>query len=310
MPIKDTHERYANFYTDFAFKKLFGTEANKELLISFLNALLEGNEVISDLTYLNVEHFGATAANRKAVFDVYCETANGEKILVEMQKAEQEFFRDRSIFYSTFPIQEQAQRNRWNFELKRVYTIGILNFTFGYQLDGTETEEYTKTENSRYRHDVQLVDLGNGKIFSDKLVYIYLEMPKFRKQESELVTLFDKWMYAMKNLAKLMERPVALQEAVFERFFEQAEIAKFNPTEMYDYRESQKDLWDMYSVTETAEKKGHAAGLEEGMAKGMAKGMEQEKLANARKLIANGVPMDSVKTWLDLTEEQVREIIG
>ena len=123
-------ERYVNFYTDFAFKKLFGTDANKDLLMAFLNALLDGREEIRDLTYLNVEHLGHVATDRKAVFDVYCENSRGEKFLIEMQKAEQEFFKDRSIYYSTFPIQEQAPQGQWNFELHKVYVLGILNFTF------------------------------------------------------------------------------------------------------------------------------------------------------------------------------------
>ena len=167
-------ERYVNFYTDFAFKKLFGTEVNKELLISFLNAMFDGREVIRDLNYLNVEHLGHVAEDRKAVFDVYCETETGDKILVEMQKAEQEYFVDRSIYYSTFAIQEQAPQGRWNFELKRVYTIGILNFCFDH-----ESPDY-------FHHEVKLIDTKTKDVFYDKLSYIYLEMPKFRKTEEEL----------------------------------------------------------------------------------------------------------------------------
>ena len=236
----ELHERYANFYTDFAFKKLFGTDANKDLLISFLNSLFDGREVIKDLHYLNSEHLGASAKDRKSVFDVYCETENGEKILIEMQKASQKYFIDRSIYYSTFPIQEQAQKGDWDFRLNKVYTIGILNFTFDEQ------------DLSEMHHEVMLMDTVRKEVFYDKLTYIYLEMPKFHKEEAELVTLFDKWMYAIKNLAFLMERPKALQELVFQRFFEQAEIANFTPTERYDYRESQKDSWDLYAITETA----------------------------------------------------------
>ena len=113
---------------DFAFKKLFGTEMNKDLLISFLNALLQGHEEITDLTYLNTEQLGTAETERKAVFDVYCQTVTGERILIEMQKAEQQFFKDRSIFYSTFPIRDQAQKGNWDYSLSRVYTIGVLNF--------------------------------------------------------------------------------------------------------------------------------------------------------------------------------------
>lgn len=274
----DLQERYVNFYTDFAFKKLFGTEVNKELLISFLNSLFDGREVIRDLKYLNVEHLGHVAAERKAVFDVYCENEHGEKFLIEMQKAEQEYFKDRSIYYSTFPIQEQAPKGIWNFELQRVYTIGILNFTFD-----TKSDDYL-------HHEVKLMDVKTKEVFYDKLTYLYLEMPKFRKTESELVTLLDKWLYAMKNLATLMERPAVLQEAVFRRFFEQAEIAAFSKEELRSYRESQKDFWDLNSVIETAENKGVAKGRAEA----------------AHKMIEAGIPTEKVLEILGLTAEDLQ----
>lgn len=288
MNISATQERYVNFYTDFAFKKLFGTEVNKELLISFLNSLFAGKEVIKDLKYLNSEHLGHVASERKAVFDVYCENENGEKFLIEMQKAEQEYFKDRSIYYSTFPIQEQAPRGKWNFELQKVYTIGILNFIFD------------DSNNDYMHHEVKLVDVKTNKVFFDKLTYVYLEMPKFKKTESELVTIFDKWLYAIKNLANLIERPSVLQEAVFKRLFEQAEIAAFDKEELRDYRESQKDFWDLNSVIETAEKKGIQQGIQQGMEKGIQQGIEQGKLTTAKSLKAMGV----------LTIPQIAEATG
>ena len=277
-------ERYVNFYTDFAFKKLFGTEINKELLISFLNALLQGREEITDLTYLNTEQLGMTEAERKAVFDVYCKTTTGERILIEMQKAEQQYFKDRSIFYSTFPIREQAQKGNWDYRLNRVYTIGVLNFSFD-----DDDPEY-------FHHEVQLMDTLTHKVFYDKLTYIYLEMPKFVKKEEELVTLFDKWLYAIRNLATLMERPAALQEAVFTRLFDQAEIAKFNPQDRMNYEESLKDYRDMYSAMKTQLEKGRAEGRAE------------EKLANARALKDNGVPLDVIARSLGLNDEQMKEL--
>ena len=297
MPISATHEKYANFYTDFAFKKLFGTEANKECLIGFLNSLFEGEEEILDVTYLNTEHLGHAIADRKAVFDVYCENTKGEKFLIEMQKAEQEYFKDRSIYYSTFPIQEQAPKGPWNFELKKVYTIGILNFTFD------------DTDDNYMHHEVKLFDTKSHKLFYDKLTYVYLEMPKFRKTEEELVTLMDKWLYAMKNLNSLMERPKALQEAVFKRFFEAAEIANFTPNEMYDYRESQKQMWDLYSVTTTAEKKGIAKGRAEGMVEGIAKGERDKAIDIARKLIASGLDMEFVAKSTGLSVDELESIL-
>lgn len=325
MALGNLDERYVNFYTDFAFKKLFGTEVNKDLLISFLNSMFNGKEVIRDLTYLNSEQLGTGELDRKAVFDVYCENEKGEKFLVEMQKAEQQFFKDRSVFYSTFPIRDQAIRgNSWDYNLKTVYTIGILNFCF----DDTDPEYF--------HHEVKLVDTKTGKVFYDKLVYVYLEMPKFTKTESELVTLFDKWLYAIRHLATLFERPAALQEKVFQRLFEVAEIAKFNRQERLGYEESLKIYRDWYSIMTTAEKKGldrgfekglekgmaeglekgmaegleqgMAQGLEQGMAQGVAQGRIEEKSTIARSLLQFGMSAEQISVTTGLTEEEINGI--
>lgn len=282
------HERYANFYTDFAFKKLFGSEANKECLICFLNSLFGGEEVVTDVTYLNTEHLGHASVDRKAVFDVYCENENGERILIEMQKAEQKYFKDRSIFYSTFPIQEQAPKGEWDFQLKKVYTICILNFIFDDVNDGCMC------------HDVRLVDMVTREVFSDRLSYYYIEMPKFRKTEDELETLRDKWFYAIKHLNTLMERPAILQEAVFEHFFRAAEIANFTPAEQRDYRESQKEMWDLFAITTTAEEKG--------LIKGIAKGRAEEKYAMASNLKKLGVPYETISEASGLTIDEIEQL--
>ena len=239
---EDTRERYINPYTDFGFKKLFGTEMNKDLLISFLNALFNGQEVITDITYLPTEQFG-NYGSRRAIFDVYCNTEKGEKIIVEMQKNEQAFFKDRSVFYASFPIQQQGQRGSdWNFELKSVYTIGILNFVF----------DEDKNDTDYLHHEVKLMDTSKKTVFYDKLTFVYLEMPKFNKTEDELVTMFDKWLFVLKNLTRLFDRPKALQEKIFKKLFEQAEIARFTPEEMMAYEESIKVYRDLKNTMDTS----------------------------------------------------------
>lgn len=288
-------DRYVNFYTDFAFKKLFGTEMNKDLLISFLNALLQGREVVLDVNYLNTEHLGTQEYDRRAVFDVYCKNDKGEVFLVEMQKGEQQFFKDRSIYYSTFAIREQAPRGEWNYELKGVYTIGILNFCFDKEREGN------------YYHEVKLMDTATKEVFYDKLVFIYLEIPKFTKQENELESLFDKWLYVIRNLAALMERPRVLQEKVFAHLFEAAEIAKFSRVERYEYEESLKAYRDWFSVMATAELRGEERGKEKGLKEGLEKGRIEERLRNARGLKARGVDAEIIA---QVTGLSVDDILG
>ena len=168
-------EKYLNPFTDFGFKKLFGEELNKDLLIDFLNEILiDEKGKIREVTFLKTERLGAGEPDRKAIFDLYCENEAGEKFIVELQKAKQNFFKDRSVFYATFPIRDQAETGDWNFQLKAVYTIGILDFVF----------DEDKHEKDKYYYKVKLLDTDTKKVFFDKLTFIYLEMPKFNKKEA------------------------------------------------------------------------------------------------------------------------------
>lgn len=292
--------RYINPYTDFGFKKLFGTEMNKDLLISFLNALFNGKkQEITDVQYLNAEHLGEGYGDRRAVFDVYCMTSDGSRFIVEMQKAEQEYFKDRSIYYSTFAIREQAVKGKqWNYHLDDVYTVGVLNFVF-------PNGEYPSDS---FCHEIKLTDVEDNHVFYDKLTFLYLEMPKFTKTEDELETMFDKWMFVLHNLGRLLDRPKALQDRVFQKLFEQAEIARYSESERWQYFESQKEYWDNYSIMTTALKKGRAEGKAEGLAEGRAEGRAEEKLENARNLKANGVPVELIAKSLGLAEEEVEKL--
>ena len=154
-------DKYVNFFTDFGFKRLFGSEPTKACLIDFLNALLKDEEdPITNLEFKKTEHLGASELDRRAIFDVYCENEKGEKFIVELQKAKQKYFKDRSIFYSTFPIQEQAEKGEWNYELKAVYTIGILNFEFDDDKEENDALE-ANDESRKYHYVIKLTDQDN-----------------------------------------------------------------------------------------------------------------------------------------------------
>ena len=259
-------EKYLNPFTDYGFKKIFGEEPNKDLLLDFLNELLyeEQGRIVS-LTYLKNEHLGAGELDRKAIFDLYCENERGEKFIVELQKSKQNFFKDRALYYSTFPIREQAQRADWNYELKTVYTIAILDFVF----------EEDKADAEKFRYDVKLTDIETHKVFYDKLTFIYLEMPKFNKSVEELETRFEKWLYVLRNLNRLDRIPEKLRERIFEKVFEVAEIAKFTPAQQLSYEDSLKYYRDLKNSLDTAKEEGFEEGMEIGMLKGLEQGLEQ-----------------------------------
>ena len=255
--MRQIEERYISLLTDFGFKRIFGTKPNKDLLMNFLNSLFEGFQVIKDVKYLNSEHVGDVYAERKAIFDVYCENERGEKFIVEMQNAYQRHFKDRSLFYSTFPIREQAPKSAdWNFKLEHVYTVALLNFDL-------DEAAFDKDD---INHDVGLLDKKTHRVFNDKLSFKYVEISKFNKTEDELVTLYDKWLYVLKNLSWLDERPAALKEKIFTKLFEEAEIAKFTPMELKEYEDSLKAYRDVKNSIDTALEKGREEGRAEGRA--------------------------------------------
>ena len=312
--MRQSEERYISLLTDFGFKRIFGTALNKELLICFLNSLFNGKQVVKDVMYLNSEHVGDVYTDRKAIFDVYCEGENGEKFIVEMQNAYQTYFKDRSLFYSTFPIREQAPKgSEWDFNLNNVYTVALLNFDM--KDDAFEKEQI--------RHHVQLCDTATHKVFYDKLEFIYVEIAKFDKSLEELETLYDKWLYVLKNLSKLDNRPKELRDRVFDRLFEESEIAKFTPLELREYEDSKKAYRDIKNSIDTAKREGIEEGMEKGIKKGIKQGMEKgikqgieigqkkehERLLNtARSLFASGMSLEQVRNFTGLTESELKQL--
>ena len=295
--------RYLNPFTDFGFKKLFGEEYNKDLLIDFLNQLLEEEQgKIKELTYLKNEQVGRAELDRRAVFDLYCENEAGEKFIVEMQKTKQKFFKDRSVYYSTFPIVEQAKSGDWDFELKAVYTVAILDFVFNEDQDEPE----------KFRYDVKLSDIETKKVFYNKLTFIYLEMPKFDKTLAQLETRFEKWLYLLKNLERLHNIPEKFQDRIFEKLFSAAEIAKFTPNEASLYEDSLKIYRDMKNSLDTAReegwKDGKKVGVREGKEAGIKEGVEKGKISIALKMLAKGMSNEEISEITGLTVAQIEKL--
>ena len=255
--------RYINPYTDFGFKKLFGEEASKNLLIDFLNSILPERHQIAELDFQNPEELPDLPEARKAVFDISCKNRAGESFIVEMQKAAQHYFRDRAVFYSTFPIRKQAPKGGWNYDLQPVYFVAILNFTYDEQED-----------KQKFFREVSLKD-QDGEEFYKKLYYYFFQMPRFTKLESELETRQDKWFYFLKNLESFDDIPAILREPIFEHAFATAEENRLSLAERERYEADLKIYRDNYAVLQTAIDRGLAKGLEQGLAKGLEQGLEQ-----------------------------------
>jgi predicted transposase/invertase (TIGR01784 family) len=278
--------KYINPFTDFGFKKLFGEEISKDLLINFLNQLLPSEHKITELKFKQTENLGSTEIDRKAIFDIYCENENGEKFIVELQKAKQNFFKDRMGYYSTFPIQEQAKKGDWDYKLTAIYCIGILDFIF----------DDEKEQKDKYLHYVALTEQETKKVFFNKLHYIYLEMPKFNKSENELITEIDKWSYFIKNLQNLDHIPAKLQNEIFIKAFEIAEIAKFDRKQLEEYEQSLKYYRDIKNVVDTS----FVEGIEEGR-----KEEKYDVVKNGKK---EGLSIDILIKLTGLSKEEIENL--
>jgi len=246
--------RFINPYTDFGFKKLFGEEANKDLLIDFLNAVLPLKSPIATLTFRNSEQLPDNPTDRKAVFDIACVGANGESFSVEMQKAKQLWFKDRALFYTIFPILRQAQQGNWDFKLNPVYLVAVLDFRYD------ELEERQKL----YRL-VSYKD-QDGEEFTDRVKMVFLQMPLFTLKASELDTQKDKWLFFLKNLESFEEIPAILREPVFEKAFATAEYVNYPPALQEAYQNDLKAYRDNINVLDTARMEGEVVGEAKGRA--------------------------------------------
>ena len=317
--MRQSEERYISLLTDFGFKRIFGTDPNKELLINFLNSLFDGEEVIKDVKYLNSENVGDVYTERKAIFDVYCENEQGEKFIVEMQNAYQTYFKDRSLFYSTFPIREQAPKGSdWNFCLKKVYVVALLNYKMSDEaFDSTDTI-----------HTIALMDTKTNKVFNAKLMFKYVEVGRFDKTDEELTSLSDKWMFVLKNLSRLDNRPSSLREKIFTKLFDAAAIARFSPNELREYEDSLKAYRDIKNSLDTAKEEGRAEGREEGRAEGREEGRKEGRAEGreegraegreegraegiamvAKMMYAKGIDVDVIASMTGMTIDKIKAL--
>jgi predicted transposase/invertase (TIGR01784 family) len=301
---KDIQPVYINPLTDFGFKKLF---LNRDLLIAFLNDVV-GTD-IQEVTYLPTEGLGDYIEERTAIFDLLCTTKSGEYFIVEMQLGKQTFFRDRALLYTSHIIRKQAPRKKnWNYKLNRVYLLAILDFI-------------TFTEKSAQNDVIERVFLyreNTGTLFSDKLNMIFIELPKFDKQPSELQNNTDTWLFLLKNTFVLNTCPPEITGEIFKLFLEIAELKKLTPTEMETYKTSLKRSFQVRDIAHCAklegivegERIGIAKGEQIGIAKGKQIGKIEERKLFAIKLLKRSTSFEDVMDLTDLSKEQVLELLN
>ena len=297
--------KFINPFTDVGFKRIFGQEINKDLLVDFLNALLEGERQVKDITFLDKEQLPVFENDRKLIYDVYCTDENDEQFIVEMQNQSHLNFRSRTVYYLSQAIARQGERgSKWMYDLKAVYGVFFLNFP----MPGTKAH--------KLRMDIVLSDRDTHELFSDKMRYIFIELPSFAKEEDECMNDFERWIYVLKNMDTLKRMPFRARKSVFEKLEEVVTLSSLTRAEREKYDESLKTYRDRlaelaFAQQEGMEKgiaKGRAEGRAEGLAEGMEKGYEQAQLKNARSMKAAGISPELIAQITGLTPEAIAEL--
>ena len=276
--------KFINPFTDVGFKRIFGQEINKDLLIDFLNALLDGERRVKDIKFLNKELLPIFENDRSLIYDIYCTDENDEQFIVEMQNKEHVNFRERAVYYLSQAISRQGEKGvNWKFDLKAVYGVFFLNFRM------TDLPHKLRT-------DIVLADRDTHEQFSDKMRYIFIELPMFAKEEDECETDFERWIYVLKNMETLQRLPFKARKAVFEKLEQIVDIAGMSKEDRMKYDESIKVYRDQLAVMEYERLQGEA--------KGEAKG-----IANvARNLKQMGLPVDTIAQATGLTPEAIKQL--
>lgn len=284
--------KYIDPLNDFAFKRLFGIEQNKDLLMAFLNEVFKGRKHIVDLVYNNNEHLGELQEIGATVFDITCTGDQGEKFIIEIQRSKQENFKDRVLYYTSRAINDQVpkgNRNEWSYELKGVYMVAILD---KFTLDGIIS--------SKYLHNVALCDVETGKIFYNKLGHTYIELRNFDKKDSELETDLDNWIYVLKNLSKMEQQPAHLSKPIFKKLFNIAEYSNLTRDEKEAYDRSVKYIRDNENARKFAIKTAKMEGLQ--------KGRQEVRYEVAKEMKNKGVSISLITEYTKLSTLEIEEL--
>jgi len=279
--------RFVNPFTDVGFKIIFGQPASKELLITLLNELLCGEYHIEDLEFLDKEDHSGNIDDKGIIYDLYCRTTGGEYIIIEMQNRWHSHFLDRTLYYvcraigrlikkdpGKIRVPEEDNDTTGGYVCEGEVSYGDrykLNTVYGIFLMNFREKELEK----KFRTDVVLGDKDTGRIVNPHLRQIYLQFPYFRKELAECETLYEKLMYALKNMNDWNRMPDALKEQVFKHLEQLAAVANLSEENRIAYDKAMDRFMVNRIVEEDMRKEATEEGMKEGMKEGMRKGLKE-----------------------------------
>ena len=325
--------RFVNPFTDVGFKVIFGQPASKDLLITLLNELLSGEHHIEDLCFLDKEDHADNVSDKGIIYDLYCRTDSGEYIIVEMQNRWHSHFLDRTLYYVCravgrltelpppdkviVPVEDDTATDDivcergvpygTRYKLNTVYGIFLMNF----KESGLD---------KKFRTDVVLTDRDTGRVINSHLRQIYLQFPYFHKELAECETLYEKLMYALKNMNDWNRMPDALKEQVFKHLEQLAAVANLSEENRIAYDKAvdrfrvsrivEEDI--RREATEDGLKKGMEKGLKKGMEKGLKEGLKEgikkQQIETAIEMKNDGIPFPTIAKYTGLSIKDIEQL--
>ena len=288
--------KYADLLDDDVFKLVFGRESSKDVMIEFLNQVIPDRTIV-DLEFVDKEMHHVDRSRRDSVYDMFCKTDDGSRIVVEVQRRKQANFAERAVYYSTFSIINQVSAGAGSYDFCPVYVISILNFGF-------------KPGGSKVKSEFRLYETDTRELLTDRVTYIFLDLSKFKKTAEELSgDILEGMYFCFKNIVSLTERPEILEHDVFRKIFEVSELINMDEvtrSKVIEKMTTERDLRNqMEYALQEAIAEGHAEGHAEGLAAGLAEGLAEA----ARKMVASGMTHEAVADILQIPEGRLKEML-
>ena len=301
--------RYADLLDDEVFKLVFGRESTKDVMIEFLNQVIPDRK-ITDLEFIDKEMHPVERDAKGSVYDMFCRTDDGSRIIVEVQRRKQPFYPERALYYSTFQIQRQVEAGAETYDFLPVYVVNILDFCMVGDLDDGKVKTV-------YR----LYEENSHALLTDRVTFIFIELPKFKKSINDLDgNILEGVYFCFKNMAALEERPKVLSHQIFTKIFEVSELYNMDECtrdKVLNKMTTERDLRNQMAYArkvaiEEGLAEGRAEGLAEGRAEGLAEGRAEGRaeanLEAALKFRNLGVAVEIISEATGLSIEEIKQL--
>ena len=292
-------EYYLDLRTDYGFKRVFGE--NPEILKNLLNEFLREviGRKITDVVYLQTEVLGFSNKEKRIIFDLYCEDQIMNRMIVEMQRAEQEYYENRMLYYMGRSISKSVKRGDLKYQMQKTISLHLLDYKSVWFSNSDELVQ-----------NIQLKDDKN-KIFSEKVAIVLVNLCIFatRKKVVTFPSVQHKWVYLLKNMHKMRPTDETKEtDPIFKKLFEASRLSNLNEEEMEEYKKSVSEYQDVQDAISYASKQSEAKGEAKGLKKGRKAGQAEAKRAMATEMLKKGIPLGMVSEITGLSEDEIKAL--